>query len=122
MTFSSVVATAAPVAARRLVLACHYDTKVVAAGTFVGATDAAVPCALLLELASALDTHLRRREGQVRSPGHLAGSPGLSEGHLGHLGPSWTPLRCPSPGSPLATCVPHSPSTPKATWTGVTRV
>ncbi|KAM4752070.1 glutaminyl-peptide cyclotransferase-like protein [Cyanocitta cristata] len=64
VTFSSVVATVAPVAARRLVLACHYDTKVVATGTFVGATDAAVPCALLLELASALDTHLRRREGQ----------------------------------------------------------
>ncbi|XP_058684314.1 glutaminyl-peptide cyclotransferase-like protein isoform X2 [Poecile atricapillus] len=64
VTFSSVVATVAPVAARRLALACHYDTKVVASGTFVGATDAAVPCALLLELASALDTHLRRRETQ----------------------------------------------------------
>ncbi|XP_057243306.1 glutaminyl-peptide cyclotransferase-like protein [Malurus melanocephalus] len=56
VTFSSVVATVAPVAARRLALACHYDTKVVATGPFVGATDAAVPCALLLELASALDT------------------------------------------------------------------
>ncbi|XP_071276973.1 glutaminyl-peptide cyclotransferase-like protein isoform X1 [Agelaius tricolor] len=89
VTFSSVVATAAPAAARRLALACHYDTKVLSPGPgspgpgspgqgapghgspgpgspepFVGATDAAVPCALLLELASALDGHLSSREGQ----------------------------------------------------------
>ncbi|XP_068034143.1 glutaminyl-peptide cyclotransferase-like protein [Anomalospiza imberbis] len=64
VTFSSVVATAAPTAARRLALACHYDTKAVATGPFVGATDAAVPCALLLELAAALDVHLRRRGEQ----------------------------------------------------------
>ncbi|XP_077049191.1 LOW QUALITY PROTEIN: glutaminyl-peptide cyclotransferase-like protein [Agelaius phoeniceus] len=79
VTFSSVVATAAPRAPRRLALACHYDTKVLSPGPgspgpgspglgspepFVGATDAAVPCALLLELASALDGHLSSREGQ----------------------------------------------------------
>ncbi|KAI1229596.1 hypothetical protein IHE44_0011787, partial [Lamprotornis superbus] len=65
VTFPPLVATVAPVAARRLALACHYDTKVVASGPFVGATDAAVPCALLLEVATALDTHLRRRGEQV---------------------------------------------------------
>ncbi|XP_030825486.1 glutaminyl-peptide cyclotransferase-like protein, partial [Camarhynchus parvulus] len=75
VTFSSVVATAAPAAARRLVLACHYDTKVLPPGhgapghgapePFVGATDAAVPCALLLELASALDGHLSARAEQA---------------------------------------------------------
>ncbi|XP_059728425.1 LOW QUALITY PROTEIN: glutaminyl-peptide cyclotransferase-like protein [Haemorhous mexicanus] len=73
VTFSSVVATAAPAGARRLALACHYDTKVLPPGRapggapepFVGATDAAVPCALLLELASALDTHLSRRAEQA---------------------------------------------------------
>ncbi|XP_064557624.1 glutaminyl-peptide cyclotransferase-like protein isoform X2 [Zonotrichia leucophrys gambelii] len=88
VTFSSVVATAAPVGARRLALACHYDTKVLSPGhgspgdtpghgspghrspghrspePFVGATDAAVPCALLLELASALDAHLSARAEQ----------------------------------------------------------
>ncbi|XP_066064697.1 glutaminyl-peptide cyclotransferase-like protein isoform X2 [Chamaea fasciata] len=74
VTFSSVVATAAPLGARRLALACHLDTKVLPGppgtpGTpgppFVGATDAAVPCALLLEVAAALDTHLRERAGQA---------------------------------------------------------
>ncbi|XP_054151085.1 LOW QUALITY PROTEIN: glutaminyl-peptide cyclotransferase-like protein [Melozone crissalis] len=82
VTFSSVVATAAPAGARRLALACHYDTKVLSPGDapghgspghspghrspepFVGATDAAVPCALLLELASALDAHLSARAEQ----------------------------------------------------------
>ncbi|XP_077645242.1 glutaminyl-peptide cyclotransferase-like protein [Lonchura striata] len=65
--FSSVVATAAPAAARRLALGCHYDTKALPGDTdaFVGATDAAVPCALLLELAAALDGHLRQREEQA---------------------------------------------------------
>ncbi|XP_032942537.1 glutaminyl-peptide cyclotransferase-like protein [Catharus ustulatus] len=70
VTFSSVVATAAPGDARRLALACHYDTKVLGdtagdSGDFVGATDAAVPCALLLEVAAALDAHLRDRERQA---------------------------------------------------------
>nr|XP_041568504.1 glutaminyl-peptide cyclotransferase-like protein [Taeniopygia guttata] len=64
VAFSSVVATVAPVASRRLALGCHYDTKALPGGTFVGATDAAVPCALLLELAAALDGHLRERGEQ----------------------------------------------------------
>ncbi|TRZ06639.1 hypothetical protein HGM15179_020468 [Zosterops borbonicus] len=77
VTFSSVVATAEPRGAKRLVLACHLDTKVLAPPSpgdtpgdtpevpFVGATDAAVPCALLLEVATALDAHLRDRAGQA---------------------------------------------------------
>ncbi|XP_033928042.1 glutaminyl-peptide cyclotransferase-like protein isoform X2 [Melopsittacus undulatus] len=66
VTFTNVVATAAPGAARRLTLACHYDTKVLpVAGAFVGAVDSAAPCAALLELATALEGPLRRarREG-----------------------------------------------------------
>ncbi|XP_068766651.1 glutaminyl-peptide cyclotransferase-like protein, partial [Struthio camelus] len=63
VAFASLVATAAPAARRRLALACHYDSKALApdaAGRpFVGATDSALPCALLLELAAALDTRLR---------------------------------------------------------------
>ncbi|XP_068280951.1 glutaminyl-peptide cyclotransferase-like protein isoform X3 [Nyctibius grandis] len=63
VTFTNVVATVAPAAPRRLVLACHYDTKVLPPGPgqrhFLGATDSAVPCAILLELAAALDRPLR---------------------------------------------------------------
>ncbi|KAM7074549.1 glutaminyl-peptide cyclotransferase-like protein isoform 3-T3 [Ciconia maguari] len=62
VTFTNVVATVAPAAPRRLVLACHYDTKVLPPGPgqqlFLGATDSAVPCAILLELAAALDRPL----------------------------------------------------------------
>ncbi|XP_030330998.1 glutaminyl-peptide cyclotransferase-like protein [Strigops habroptila] len=60
VTFTNVVATAAPGAARRLALACHYDTKVLPAPGFVGATDSAAPCAIILELAAALRGPLRR--------------------------------------------------------------
>ncbi|KAM9589218.1 uncharacterized protein ACIBXB_007672 isoform 1-T1 [Morphnus guianensis] len=64
VTFTNVVATVAPAAPRRLVLACHYDTKILPPGPgqqlFLGATDSAVPCAILLELAAALDRPLRR--------------------------------------------------------------
>ncbi|KAM8793952.1 glutaminyl-peptide cyclotransferase-like protein [Eudromia elegans] len=68
VAFASLVATAAPAAARRLALACHLDSKALprdARGRpFVGATDAALPCALLLELAAALHEPLRRRARQ----------------------------------------------------------
>ncbi|XP_061232675.1 glutaminyl-peptide cyclotransferase-like protein [Neopsephotus bourkii] len=59
--FTNVVATAAPGAARRLALACHYDTKVLpAAAPFIGAVDSAASCAAILELATALERPLRR--------------------------------------------------------------
>ncbi|XP_067170496.1 glutaminyl-peptide cyclotransferase-like protein [Apteryx mantelli] len=69
VAFASLVATAAPAAARRrLALACHYDSKALppdARGRpFVGATDSALPCALLLELAAALDARLRHAARQ----------------------------------------------------------
>uniref|UniRef100_A0A8B9R4C2 glutaminyl-peptide cyclotransferase n=1 Tax=Anas platyrhynchos TaxID=8839 RepID=A0A8B9R4C2_ANAPL len=66
VAFANLVATLAPAAPRRLALACHYDTKVLPPGPpparlpFLGATDSAVPCAMLLELAAALDRPLRR--------------------------------------------------------------
>lgn len=69
VTFTNVVATLAPAAPRRLVLACHYDTKVLPPGPgqrlFLGATDSAVPCAILLELAAALDRPLRHAKDRV---------------------------------------------------------
>lgn len=69
LDFGNVVATLDPGAARHLTLACHYDSKLFPHGSapFVGATDSAVPCALLLELAQALDLLLSRAKQQVRN-------------------------------------------------------
>lgn len=49
--FTNVVATLDPSKPRRMVLACHYDSKLMHGVRFVGAMDAAVPCALLMDSA-----------------------------------------------------------------------
>ncbi|KAJ1795286.1 hypothetical protein LPJ59_004376 [Coemansia sp. RSA 2399] len=51
---SNIIATKNPSAAKRLILAAHYESKVVAGGDFVGATDSAVPVALILDIARGL--------------------------------------------------------------------
>ncbi|XP_078097897.1 glutaminyl-peptide cyclotransferase-like [Mustelus asterias] len=60
--FSNIVATLDPSARRRLVLACHYDSKYFPhddrGRVYVGATDSAVPCSMMLELARSLDKEL----------------------------------------------------------------
>ncbi|KAM5163877.1 glutaminyl-peptide cyclotransferase [Mantella aurantiaca] len=62
--FSNVIASLNPASKRHLVLACHYDSKYFSpqwdGRVFVGATDSAVPCAMLLELARALDSRLQQ--------------------------------------------------------------
>uniref|UniRef100_A0A6G1S473 Glutaminyl-peptide cyclotransferase n=1 Tax=Hypotaenidia okinawae TaxID=2861861 RepID=A0A6G1S473_9GRUI len=62
-TFSNIISTLNPSAKRHLVLACHYDSKFFGqqwqGRVFVGATDSAVPCAMILELARALDGKLQ---------------------------------------------------------------
>ncbi|XP_020835466.1 glutaminyl-peptide cyclotransferase-like protein isoform X1 [Phascolarctos cinereus] len=62
VAFANVVATLSPEAPYRLTLACHLDSKLFPPGAppFLGATDSAVPCALLLELVRALDPQLGR--------------------------------------------------------------
>nr|XP_033794568.1 glutaminyl-peptide cyclotransferase [Geotrypetes seraphini] len=61
-TFSNVISTLNPSAKHHLTFACHYDSKYFSpqwdGRVFVGATDAAVPCAMLLEMARALDDRL----------------------------------------------------------------
>ncbi|XP_026769661.3 glutaminyl-peptide cyclotransferase-like a [Pangasianodon hypophthalmus] len=70
VTFSNVLAVLDPSAPRRLLLACHHDSKILPRDprdpqqVFIGASDSAVPCAMLLELASALDTQLRALKQQ----------------------------------------------------------
>lgn len=55
-TFNNVIATWNKASPRRMVLAAHYDSKITPKG-FIGATDSAVPCAMLLDLASSM-SHL----------------------------------------------------------------
>lgn len=69
-SFTNIVATLDPHVDRRLILAAHYDSKIVG-GTrtttrFLGATDSALPCALLLDLAHSLNSKLQTRK--VRNP------------------------------------------------------
>jgi glutaminyl-peptide cyclotransferase len=61
--FTNIVATLDPTATRRLVLACHYDSKKIP--NFIGATDSAVPCAILLELAILLKEPLAELKKNV---------------------------------------------------------
>ncbi|XP_008312575.1 glutaminyl-peptide cyclotransferase isoform X2 [Cynoglossus semilaevis] len=66
LPFTNLIATLNPSAKRRLVLACHFDSKYYPpqwhGREFLGATDSAVPCAMLLELARALDEELKAQK------------------------------------------------------------
>ncbi|KAJ1672418.1 hypothetical protein GGF38_000049 [Coemansia sp. RSA 25] len=59
---ANIIATKNPAAARRLVLAAHYESKVLDHGEFVGATDSAVPVALMLDVAKALAIKVDEQE------------------------------------------------------------
>ncbi|XP_056624133.1 glutaminyl-peptide cyclotransferase [Triplophysa dalaica] len=63
LPFTNIIATLNPAAKRQLVLACHYDSKYYPpqwdAREFVGATDSAVPCSMILELTRAQDEQLK---------------------------------------------------------------
>ncbi|CAH1154397.1 unnamed protein product [Phaedon cochleariae] len=59
-TFKNIIATLNPEAERYLVLACHYDSKYFENEVFVGATDSAVPCAMMLNLAKVMKSQLHQ--------------------------------------------------------------
>lgn len=59
LEFENIIATLNPNAERYLTLACHYDSKYMTKFEFVGATDSAVPCAIMLNLASTLHKYYR---------------------------------------------------------------
>ncbi|XP_066501927.1 glutaminyl-peptide cyclotransferase [Hoplias malabaricus] len=71
INFSNILAVLDPMAPRRLLLACHYDSKTKPLDphnpeqVFLGASDSAVPCAMLLELVTALDIHLKLHKQQM---------------------------------------------------------
>lgn len=53
-TFTNIIGTLHPNAERFLVLSAHYDSKLFHNFKFVAAIDSAVPCAILLDIASSL--------------------------------------------------------------------
>ncbi|GFO48678.1 glutaminyl-peptide cyclotransferase [Plakobranchus ocellatus] len=62
--FVNIIATQQPAAKTRVVLACHYDSKLLPLG-FVGAMDSAVPCAILVNLARQLNVLLRFLQSDI---------------------------------------------------------
>ena len=62
--FSNIIATLDPNAPRRMVLACHYDSKISPKG-FLGATDSAVPCAQMINLATVMKNDLNAQKNKV---------------------------------------------------------
>ncbi|KAL0840937.1 hypothetical protein ABMA28_014733 [Loxostege sticticalis] len=58
LNFKNIIAKLNPNADRYLVLACHYDSKYTREHVFVGATDSAVPCAMMINLAKVMSKQL----------------------------------------------------------------
>lgn len=56
LRFENIIATLNPKAERYLILACHYDSKYFPNEEFLGATDSAVPCAMLINIATVMQT------------------------------------------------------------------
>jgi len=61
--FTNVIATLDPEAPRRMVIACHYDSLIKPEG-FLGATDSAVPCAQMLNMAYTMSRELKDQKSQ----------------------------------------------------------
>ena len=61
--FSNIIATLDPNAPRRMVLACHYDSKLTPRG-FLAATDSAAPCAQMINLARSMQNELEGSKGR----------------------------------------------------------
>ncbi|CAG7721356.1 unnamed protein product [Allacma fusca] len=66
VNFENIITTLNPETPRRLVLACHYDSKYFPENNFIGATDSAVPCAMMLYLASVLKKSLNENKQRAR--------------------------------------------------------
>jgi glutaminyl-peptide cyclotransferase len=62
--FTNVIATKNPYADTKVIFAAHFDSKYFAKpeNTFIGATDSAVPCAILLDMAITLNSYLEKSQ------------------------------------------------------------
>ncbi|XP_011703842.1 PREDICTED: glutaminyl-peptide cyclotransferase isoform X1 [Wasmannia auropunctata] len=61
LKFENIIAKLNPNAKRYLTLACHYDSKYTRERDFIGATDSAVPCAQLINLATVMNKYLTKQ-------------------------------------------------------------
>ncbi|CAI4227242.1 unnamed protein product [Auanema sp. JU1783] len=62
--FRNIIATYDTAAPRRLVLACHYDSKILHGQVMIAATDSAVPCAMMMDIAQTLTPYMYKRVSQ----------------------------------------------------------
>ncbi|KAK7038057.1 peptide hydrolase [Favolaschia claudopus] len=66
--FVNIIATKDPAASRRIIVAAHFDSKYFPEpNRFVGATDSAAPCAIMLDLAETLNTLLDERAHRLEA-------------------------------------------------------
>lgn len=80
--FTNLIFTHDPLAKRRLVLSAHIDSKFYPthpADQFVGATDSAAPCAIMMDVAEALTPWLDARRDRVKNEGGEEGGPEQGE-------------------------------------------
>jgi glutaminyl-peptide cyclotransferase len=59
--FNNIIVTNDPQAHRKLVFACHFDSKYFKEFEFIGATDSAAPCSMMIHLAQILSKPLKHR-------------------------------------------------------------
>lgn len=59
LEFENIIVKLNPNAKRYLALACHFDSKYTRERNFVGATDSAVPCAQMINLATVMNDVLQ---------------------------------------------------------------
>lgn len=60
-----ITATLDPSAKRYLDIVCHYDSKYFENIVFIGATDSAVPCAMMIDLARTLNYSLHNGKDKM---------------------------------------------------------
>ncbi|KAJ7112449.1 glutaminyl-peptide cyclotransferase-like protein [Mycena crocata] len=66
--FTNIIATKDPKASRRLILAAHFDSKYFPEpNNFLGATDSAAPCAMMIDLAETLNSLLDERAQRMEA-------------------------------------------------------
>lgn len=65
--------------ANLLTLVAHFDSKLTPTG-FIGATDSAVPCAVLMHVARTIDKYLTQMHDEMVELGELGGSPEMDMG------------------------------------------
>lgn len=68
-----------PGQANLLTLVAHFDSKISPKG-FIGATDSAVPCAVLMHVARSIDKYLTQMHDEMVELGELGGSPEMDMG------------------------------------------